>query len=134
MKTSYKKAFEFQQVALQFLENYKDDTKLKGALEEVTDQIPAFIEEFNKIRTKKQRSHAMTDVKTTCILRDENGGYKYSIAQEQALEDEMDDIFNNEESVYVKHEYVSEEDLPKDLHRLYKKIFTGFVIKPKTEE
>ena len=134
MKTSYKKAFEFNQAANYFLDNFKEDTKLKAALEDVSDQIPPFIEEFNKLKIKKQRKYCSVDPISKHILRDDKNGYKYTTEKEEELEDEMDGIFNNEESVYVKHEYVNEEDLPKDLHRLYKKIFTGFVIKPKTEE
>ena len=131
MKTSYKKAFEFQKASLAYLEEVKEDTKLSLALQEVADQIPDYAETYNKIRLKKQRLYASTDTKTACILRDERGQYKYTIAQEEALEDELDEIYEDESTVYIAHEYVNEEDIPKDLHRQLRKIFTGFVIKPK---
>lgn len=134
MKTSYKKAFEFQQVALAYLEDVKEETKLSAALQEVVDQIPEHAETYNKLRRKKERSYASTDSKTTCILRDERGQYKYTIAQEEALEDELNEIYEDENTVYIEHEYVQDEDIPKDLHRQLRKIFAGFVIKPKEEE
>lgn len=131
MKTSYKKAFEFQQVALAYLEDVKEETKLSAALQEVVDQIPEHAEKYNKIRVKKQRDYASTDPKTLCLLRDEQRQYKYTAAQEEALEDELNEIYEDESTVYIAHEYVNEDDIPKDLHRQLRKIFTGFVIKPK---
>ena len=72
--------------------------------------------------------------KTLCLLRDEQRQYKYTAAQEEALEDELNEIYEDESTVYIEHEYVQDEDIPKTLHRQLRNIFTGFVIKPKEEE
>ena len=123
METSYKRTFEFESAATQFINQNPDETKLKTALEDVLEQVPTIREKFNKHSNRIRRKHAAED-KHGCILREENGGYKFTKAGEEKAEDELQDLLESTEFVEIEPVFV---DKPTDFPRELVRYFKGFV-------
>jgi tRNA splicing ligase len=123
METSYKKVFEFQSAANQFIAQNPEETKLKSALEDLLEQVPDIRDKFNKHSNRIRRKHAAED-KYGCILREENGGYKFTKAGEEKAEDELQELLESTELVEIDPVIVDKpSDFPKELIRFFK----GFV-------
>lgn len=134
MKTSYKKAFDFQAAAAAFMGEGKEETVFTDALNDVLDQIESLVLESEKKKPRLQRKHAMKDPRTGMIIRDVHKNMCYTEEGENMLDDEWFEFYEDEDAVHLKHSFVSEQDIPKDLPRILKRIFTGFVIKPADQE
>lgn len=123
MKTSYKKSFEFEAMANQFLSKNSNDTKLKTALEDVLVQLPEIHSAHEKYCTRIRRKYAAED-KHGCILREENGGYKFTKANEEKADDELTELLENPDLVEIDPVIV---EIPKDFPRVLLRYFKGFV-------
>lgn len=132
MKTTYNNLIQFNNVANNYLraadEAKQNDTPLVTALEECLEDCKPQIDQYNKKLSRLRRKFAEKDKKTTVLLKDEYGNYLFTEEAENALEDAIEQLL--EEEVHLETTYVSE--LPADLHRRFVKIFTGFVIEPQS--
>ncbi len=133
MKTSYEEIFEFQQVAVIYLNEVKvgEETLLSEALYEVLDQVKEHAKVFNKAKMKLQRKYALTEPKTGFLLKHENGDFKYTPEKEESLFDDVDQLREEKDAIWIEPERIKE--FPADLHRTFKKAFNGFVIVEKQE-
>ncbi|MDQ6482233.1 hypothetical protein [Dyadobacter sp. LHD-138] len=123
MHTSYKRTFEFRSAAVNYLSTEKDETKLKSALEDVLEQIPDIQENFEKFSKRIKRKHAAED-RHGCILREENGGYKFTKDGEEKAEDELEEMMEDRTHVEIDPVLV---DIPQDFPRSLLRYFKGFV-------
>ncbi|ACT96712.1 hypothetical protein [Dyadobacter fermentans] len=132
MKTTYNKLIQFNNTANNYLraadEAKQNDTPLVTALEECLEDCKPQIDQYNKKLSRLRRRFAEKDKRTTVLLKDEHGNYQFTEEAENNLEDEIEKLLDEE--VRINPTYVSE--LPEDLHRRFVKIFTGFVIEPKS--
>ncbi|MCF2498388.1 hypothetical protein [Dyadobacter chenhuakuii] len=128
--TSYKKAFEFAQFASNYVVNTENrETKIVEALQSVIEQIDEHRERYQKKLVKIQRKHAAED-KLGCILRDDHGNYRYRKDDEELMEEKIEELFNQEDSVEFEPDYVDTRSIPAHLPALLRKKFIGFVIQP----
>lgn len=123
METSYKKTFEFRNAAQAFLATEKDETKLKTALEDVVEQISEVSAKFNKHSTRIRRKHAAED-RNGCILKEENGNYKFTKEGEEKADNELDEMFEEIRTLDIDPVFV---DIPDKFSRTLIKHFKGFV-------
>ena len=127
MQTTYRKIIEFNNAGAQYLQTKgEEDTKFSEALKSVIEELETVLDGYSKKLTKINRKHCLEDPKTTAILRDDKGQYQYNKDGEEKRDDELEELLDHVADFDIDTEFV---EPPADLHKVYIKKFTGFVIK-----
>lgn len=131
MKTSYIRIRQFVGAANDYLEKFKDESKIKLAIQKMAERVVAVNQEYQDAVDDIELDLANTDSNGSVLYKIENGRRVYEFKKEdlKARKAKIAALESDPERFQIHEQIVS--DLPPKFPEEYRQYFEGFVLAKK---